>query len=198
MVDKLAGGRHTDPFAAKLSRDLRLAAWARRHGLIENGAPLMLSANRLKTTVERRTTRAVGGHLPSAVRTNTQDVLFSSYLAGDATVRDWAEDVIAESVAEAEAAVRDAHRRALEPSGGRIPVVETSAATRATATAFACCTDITAGPLGEGVCRASFLACFACRNAVVTAEHLPALLELREQAEARYPHLPWARSTPTP
>lgn len=34
-----------------------------------------------KTTVERRTTRAVRGHLPSAVRTNTQDVLFASYLA---------------------------------------------------------------------------------------------------------------------
>lgn len=190
VAEKLSGGRHVDPFAANLSRDLDLGAWARRHALTEDGAPLTLSANRLKTTVERRTTRAVGGHLPSAVRTNTQDVLFASYLAGDATVRDWAEEVIAESVAEAEAAARDAHRRTLEPGGGRIPVVQASRATRAQATAFASCTDIAAGPFNQGVCRASFLACFACRNAVVTAEHLPGLLELREAAEARYPQLP--------
>lgn len=67
--------------------------------------------NRLKITVERRTTRAVGGHLPSAVRTSTQDLLFASYLAGDPTVRDWAEEVVAEAVTNAEAAARAAHQQ---------------------------------------------------------------------------------------
>jgi hypothetical protein len=117
----LHGGRHVDPFAAMLGRGLELPRWARRHGLTEDGKPLTLTMNRLKTTVERRHTFAVGGHLPSAVRTNTQDVLFASYLAGDPTVRDWADGVIAEAVIDAEQAARDAHRRALTDGAGRIP-----------------------------------------------------------------------------
>ncbi|GAA1956713.1 hypothetical protein GCM10009754_28350 [Amycolatopsis minnesotensis] len=134
--DAFAGGGHADPFAANLSRGLALGRWARRHELTENGASVQLTLNRLKTTVERRTTRAVGGHLPPAIRTNTQDVLFSSYLAGDPTVRDWAEDVVADAVSDAEAAARAAHQRVLDGSGGPLPVVEADADRRAATTVF--------------------------------------------------------------
>ncbi len=186
----LGGGGHVDPFAQVLSRDTRLSHWARGHGLTENDVPLRLTMNRLKTTVERRTTRAVGGHLPSAVRTNTQDVLFTSYLAGDPTVRDWAEGVVAEALTDAEDSAREAHRRLLNGNGGPIPVVTSDVAggvdTRAAATAFAACTSVRDSPFNDGVCRASFLACFACRNAVVTREHLPGLVDLLGELERRW------------
>jgi hypothetical protein len=51
---------------------------------------------------------------------------------------------------------------------------------------FTSCTSITDGPFNDGVCRASFLTCFACRNAVVTAEHLPNLLDLADELERRW------------
>jgi hypothetical protein len=187
----LHGGRHLDPFAGYLGRGLALTRWARGRGLTEHGQPLNLTMNRLKTTVERRRTFAVGGHLPSAVRTNTQDVLFTSYLAGDPTVRDWADGLIAEAVIDAEQAARDAHRRALAPGEGRIPVVEP--ADDATATAFAACSNPTESPFNDGPCRASFLACFACRNAVVTGAHLPAVLDLQAEVERRWHTTPQQR-----
>jgi hypothetical protein len=81
---KAAAGGHIDPFAVRLGAQLRLSAWAAGHGLVDDsGAPLQLNLNRLKTSVEVRTTRAVGGHLPSARRTNTMDVSFRDYLRGD-------------------------------------------------------------------------------------------------------------------
>ncbi len=183
---RLEGGGHADPFAKQLSVGLELSRWARSHGLTEGGRPLRLTLNRLKTTVERRHTRAVGGHLPSAVRTNTQDVLFGSYLAGDPVVRDWADDLIGEAIADAETTARDAHKRALAASGGQLPVVGDEKAQAHTATAFAACTAISDSPFNDGVCRASFLACFACRNAVVSAAHLPALVALQAELERRW------------
>jgi hypothetical protein len=186
----LTGGGHADPFARTLSRDLDLSRWARRHRLIENGQPLRLTLNRLKTTVERRTTRAVGGHLPSAVRTNTQDVLFASYLASDPTVRDWADGVVAEALVDAEDAARAAHQRITKGNGGPIPIVQADAETRATSTVFASCRDIDNSPFNEGTCRASFLTCFACRNAVVTTEHLPPLVDLLDELNSGGPAHP--------
>jgi hypothetical protein len=41
-------------------------------------------------------------------------------------------------------------------------------------------------PVHDGICRASFLACFACRNAVVTREHLPGLVDLLGELERRW------------
>lgn len=193
VTQGLEGGGHVDPFGANLSRGLGLSRWARRHGLTEGGKPLTLTTNRIKTTVERRRTFAVGGHLPSAVRTNTQDVLFGSYLAGDPTVRDWADGLVAEAVIDAEQAARNAHGRALAPAGGRIPVVNAVDNGAGTATSFAACTDTTDSPFNPGPCRASFLACFACRNAVVTPTHLPALLDLQAEVERRWTSMPQQR-----
>ncbi|MFE9328369.1 hypothetical protein ACIHDR_46855 [Nocardia sp. NPDC052278] len=182
-------GGHVDPFAKSLTRSMYLSRWARRHGLTENGKPLVLTMNRVKTTVERRVTRAAGGHLPSAVRTNTQDVLFSSYLAGDPEVRDWAQQVITEAIGDAETAAREAHRRIIAGNNGPVPVLGTdadAAAGAVTSTVFASCRAIDDSPFNDGVCRASFLACFACRNAAVTAEHLPGLLDLLAELERRW------------
>jgi hypothetical protein len=47
--------------------------------------PLEVSFNRIRTSIEVRRTRAAGGHLPSAVRSNTIGVLFTTYLRGDTT-----------------------------------------------------------------------------------------------------------------
>ncbi|MET8699848.1 hypothetical protein ABZW10_13395 [Kitasatospora sp. NPDC004723] len=153
-----------------------------------------------------------GGHLPSSTRTNTQDVLFGSYLSGDPTVRDWAESVVGEALATAEDAVRTEHQRLLEAQGGHLHVmagpaeaarqdVEAAAekagispqAAKAalsgdTDTAFMACQDIEHSPVtpGGGACKASFLACFSCRNAVATEDHLPALLALQDDLAARW------------
>ena len=54
-------------------------------------ARLKLDMNRLRTSVEVRRTRQMGGHLPSAARTNTMQTLWSSYLRGDPAVTEWAE-----------------------------------------------------------------------------------------------------------
>lgn len=74
---------HIDPFGIRLGRQLGMNKWVARHRLTAdspageeegNGPrPLVLTLGRLKKTVEVRTTRAVGGHLPSASRTNTND-----------------------------------------------------------------------------------------------------------------------------
>ncbi|WP_216912971.1 hypothetical protein [Nocardia noduli] len=179
-------GGHMDPFAKTLDRCMNLTRWARRHDLTEHGKPLVLTMNRLKTTVERRTTRAVGGHLPSAARTNTQDVLFTNYLSGDPEVRDWAQDVVAEAIGDAETAAREAHQRIIAANNGPVPVIEADPTAMTTVTAFASCRAIDDSPFNDGVCRASFLACFACRNAAVTAEHLPGVVDLLAELERRW------------
>ncbi len=77
---------HISPFASLLGRKLNLDRWARLHDLRgDDDQPLSLHLGRLKTTVEVRTTKAAGGHLPSAVRTNTIDVLFRHYESGPPT-----------------------------------------------------------------------------------------------------------------
>jgi hypothetical protein len=42
-----------------------------------------VSFNRIKTTADARRTRALGGHLPSAAKSNTAQVLFRNYLSPD-------------------------------------------------------------------------------------------------------------------
>lgn len=116
-----------NPFGANLGGNLKGTTWARDRGLRfdpppsspgDEGAPFRLNFNRLKTSIDVRRTRQMGGHLPSSARTNTVPVLFSNYLAGDPTTIEWAHDVVAEALVEVEQVALDAHRRALAATGG--------------------------------------------------------------------------------
>jgi hypothetical protein len=115
---------HWDPFADKLRTTLRLCDWAGRQDLRgDDGRSLKLDMNRLRTSVEVRRTRQMGGHLPSAARTNTMQTLWSSYLRGDPAVTGWAEDILDGAFADAERAALDAHRRALAAHSGTLRII---------------------------------------------------------------------------
>jgi hypothetical protein len=117
-------GEHRDPYAAALAGSLRFQAWAQKHDLFEDSAgeearrPLPIDLRRVRTSVEVRRTRALGGHLPSAARSHTTDVLFESYLRGDPTTREWAEEVVSQAMSDAETSALAAHRRTLAANGG--------------------------------------------------------------------------------
>lgn len=94
---------------------LNLSEWGTRHDLTsDDGKPLKITVNRIKTTVEVRTTKAMGGHLPSASRTNTLDVSFQHYLQGDPVVRAWAEEIMTTALEEAESTARQFKPRVLD------------------------------------------------------------------------------------
>ena len=93
---------HADPFAVNLSGSaVDFHAWAGGHHLAvdpeaagNGSSPLRVHMGRLRTSIEVRRTRHLGGHLPSAARSNTIPVLFRNYLRGDPSTIDWAQDVI--------------------------------------------------------------------------------------------------------
>lgn len=200
---KNATAGHTNPFAATLGLKVPLHHWVRSRPELRKLPDFVLDMNRLKTTLDRINTRAAGGHLPSSTRSNTQDVLFRNYLAGDPDVGDWAKGVLAEALADAEDAARTAYRRARQANGelkvlpGPIDQARRNAGAAGAHigldektteevlegqrdTAFASCTTAVED------CRASFLTCFACRNAVATADHLPAQLALLDELADRW------------
>ena len=105
------GAEHYNPFGAALNSSIYAWQWVDRHELVADSLPpsppsepeaymdnesaalsrkLALDFTRLKTSVDVRRTRQVGGHLPSAARTNTIPVLFQSYLRKDPTTIEWA------------------------------------------------------------------------------------------------------------
>lgn len=218
-----------DPFARSLfgSFPLRLTDWADRHGVVRDlddddtaaSRPLALDFNRLKTSIDVRRTKQVGGHLPSAARTNTVPVLFHNYLRGDPTTIAWAHEVIGDAVVDAEQAALDAHQRALQAAGGAIRVVPgpshterlrtagldadtaRSAATGRLDTAWSACTEPEKHPATGKPCEASFLDCFHCGNCLITGDHLPRLLGLLDALAARRRQMGeqawWARYGPT-
>ncbi|MEU7823027.1 hypothetical protein [Catellatospora sp. NPDC049133] len=219
---------HRDPFAQTLWSNIGGNRWTARQQILADlpadleatsahAEPLVLDFNRLKTSVDVRRTRQMGGHLPSAARTNTIPVLFRHYLRGDPTVLAWASEVLAEAVADAEAAALAAHRRAAALAGGGPRVLAASQAAPApTGTvghhetrqepivvdaAWSACTDPQQHPVGGGRCETSFLDCFHCGNCVVTSEHLPRLLSLLDALTSRRSELPepvwWSRYGPT-
>jgi hypothetical protein len=210
-----------NPFGRDLNAKLYQAAWTRSHalyvdqparvgmqtapgGTVEQPALLRVDFIRLKTSIDVRRTRQLGGHLPSAARTNTMPVLFNNYLRGDQTTIDWAQGVVSEAFADVEQSAWAAHRRALEASGRTtlqvIPVgdqvqaltdagLEQGTAQRAAAgdldTAWAACRDHEHHPLTGKRCGLSFLDCFHCANCLITHAHLPRLLSLLDALEAR-------------
>lgn len=139
------------------------------------------SLRRIRTSVEVRRTRAVGGHLPPAAVTNTTPVLFSNCLRGDHTVQDWVEGVMSEAVADAESAALAAHQTMLRTSSAQPLQVNPPTTITETAVdgAWAACSDPEHRP-GTGRARrsVSFLDCFHCGNCVITDTHLPAITSL--------------------
>jgi hypothetical protein len=173
---------HYSPFDEALHTHIaRSQAWAARRSLLADGdqQPLAVTMQRLRTTVEIRRTKQMGGHLPSAAKTNTIHTLFRDYLRDDPVVRDWAGDVVAEALAEAEKAALDAHRRALASAGGSLDVTtDESDVEGGHDTAWGSCKDPDRHPHTGKPCRATFLDCFHCQNCLITASHLPRLLTL--------------------
>ncbi|KOU76769.1 hypothetical protein ADK57_04455 [Streptomyces sp. MMG1533] len=198
MNGKDATSGHKNPFDIRLSFTSTLTGWVKTQPELCDLPDFVLDLNRLKTTLDRVNTRAAGGHLPSSIRSNTQDVLFRNYLAGDPDVQDWAEDVITEALEDTEDAARTAYRRTRKATGELKVLTGPVDEARDVATAgigldadtarevldgerdtpFAACTKTTDD------CRDSFLTCFACRNAVATASHLPAQLALLDELAA--------------
>lgn len=223
--DGVTGPReHHDPFARRLNANLHRSRWITARGVLADqvpaadgaprpAGPLPLSFNRLKTSIDVRRTRQMGGHLPSAARTNTIPVLFRHYLRGDASVVSWASEVIAEAAADAEAAALAAHHRAAQTAGGGPVVLADPAAQQphdgqddadcahragtAMDTAWSACTNPQQHPATGRQCEASFLDCFHCGNCLVTPAHLPRLLGLLDALTARREQLAerdwWAR-----
>lgn len=157
--------------------------------------PLKVTFNKIKTSVDARRTKQLGGHLPSSAKSNTAQVLFKNYLKPDETTREWAEEVITEALEDAEQAARDAHAAAIGRRGAPtvIPDAESSQqledaglasqTARALAdgeldTAWTACEDYQHHPETGALCGDSFLACFHCGNCLVTRTHLPRLLGL--------------------
>ncbi len=174
--------------------------WLRRKVRPET---LLVDFGRLKTSVEVRRTKQMGGHLPSSVRTNTIPVLFSNYLRGDPTVVEWAEEVVGEALADAERSALAAHRRALRATGSALRVIagptdaqhlqqaglDADVARKAAAgdltTAWTECVDHDHHPVTGDSCRASFLDCFQCGNCLITRNDLPRLLGLLDALALR-------------
>ena len=178
---------HRDTFGKTLTGNLRFTRWSTDHDLrtdpISTGeatATLGVDLRRLRTTVEVRRTRAMGGHLPSAARSNSVAVLFANYLRGDPHAREWAEEVLGEAVTDAEHAALAAHRHTLANGGkSNLDVQPTRTDRPRHDGAWTACTDPALHPVTEKPCRrVSFLDCFNCGNCLVTAAHLPAILVL--------------------
>jgi hypothetical protein len=198
---KVLTGGHIDPYAASLNRGFLppLQQWGARHGLYADGGgvddhlPLDIDLNRLKTTVDVRITRAVGGHLPSASRTNSMDVSFLHYLRSDPRVQDWADRILTAALHDAEHSARTFHLRILDAAAERAfhhnpedaaaalgitPEKVKSAAVGELDTLVSSCLDIQHHPQTGGPCRDSFLTCLRCPNALVAERHLPMLYAL--------------------
>jgi hypothetical protein len=203
---KTRTGGHIDPYAVSLRGQSRptLRQWAARHGLYADGGgddhPLLdIDLNRLKTTVDVRIAKAVGGHLPSASRTNTLDVSFLHYLRNDPRVRDWADRILTAALHDAEDSARAFQLRILDAAAerafernpedaaaalGTTPEKVKSAAAGELDTLVSSCLDIQHHPHTGGPCSDSFLTCLRCPNALVAERHLPmlyGLLDLLQQ-----------------
>lgn len=203
-----------NPFSRRLRNIDGRRAWIRRKELFTDAAGsttvqhLPLDFRRLKTSVDVRRTRAVGGHLPSSTRTNTIPVLFQNYLRGDPTVIDWAEDVVSEAMTDIEHAAWSAHRHLMNGAERELRVhtgedrdlAEMSAASGTVEAAWSTCLD-PHQPGTQSPCRASFLDCFHCGNCVVTPDHLPRIVALLDILEHRRKLLGedrwWERYGPT-
>ncbi|MEV0195239.1 hypothetical protein [Nonomuraea sp. NPDC050691] len=170
---------HIGPFDSELARKVHLGRWAARHGLVDDdGRPLDMRLTRMKKTVEVRTAKQAGGHLPSVRLTNTAQTSFAHYLRTEPFTVEWAADVLTEAITDAEASARRAVARIGTDDSASVPEPVHAAAEQGRLdTLVASCLDMDHGPSG-GRCRESFLTCLRCPNALVLERHLPMLLAL--------------------
>ena len=193
-----------NPFGASLTAGIEANEWAiERHDLRgDDNLPLAVNFRRLRTSVEVRRTRQLGGHLPTAARSNTAAVLFSNYLRADPVAREWAQEVTGTALADAERAALDAYRRQLGHAS--VPTVSSgldgsaeNSLTARNAGPWSNCHDSTSHPATGKPCRATFLDCFHCGNCLITAGHLARLLSLLAALEQRRLEMPealwWSR-----
>jgi hypothetical protein len=198
---------HHDPFAVALQQSFRVPGWAEAAGLLADapagddgpGPALRVHFGQLKTSMDVRRTKQMGGHLPSAARSNTFPVLFRHYLRADPTTITWSQEVLGEAFADAEQAALRAHRavaaqglrvvRAFDAASIADAGVDEGVAERVARgdldTAWAACVDPDHGPVGSRGCETSFLDCFHCPNALVTPAHLPRLVGLVQELSRR-------------
>lgn len=219
---------HIAPFARSLNGSyLRLSVWAagRAKPVMadpvagQEPEPLKVSFNRIKTSTEVRRTRRLGGHLPSAAKSNTMQVLFRNYLGKDPVIVDWSEDILGQAFVDAEQAAVQAHRQMMAVRGHpRVvagPVskealvsgaaLDGESARRAVGgeldTAWSACGDPGRHPTTGGTCQVSFLDCFHCGNCLITRSHLPRLLSLLDALAERRQRMSeaewWHRYGPT-
>lgn len=210
--DRGTVAEHHNPFAQTLTGRADLSKWSRLQGLHTDAdafghtTPLGLDMRRVRTSVEVRRTRSVGGHLPSAARSNSVEVLFSHYLRGDPTAKEWARETMSEALRDAEAAALSAHSHVLAEHG--VTELEVRAGTDVDEPAageegaWTACADSSAHPVTGRACRrVSFLDCFHCGNCVVTTAHLPAITTLTATIARRRTELDeptwWTRYGPT-
>jgi len=179
--------RHGSPFLGSMTAGIEMKDWAARHGLTDDsGAPLAVSFNRIRTSAEARRTRQLGGHLPSAARTNTVPVLFRNYLRDDPATVEWAHEVMADALTDAEEAALEVHRRRAERAGSPEVVDDTAVPSpRGVEGAWSGCRDADHHPATGRACRATFLECFHCGNCLITPAHLPRLMALLDAMEER-------------
>ncbi|MET9564308.1 hypothetical protein [Streptomyces tauricus] len=208
---------HWAPFEADLGYGsaMKISSWAaerpkpvladpppRKNGKQLPAPPLRITFNQIKTSVDARRTRQMGGHLPSSAKSNTAQVLYANYLKADEPTREWAAEVVSEALVDAERAAADAHRRAAERRGGGPTVLPEAGtahdleqagmapdAARKLAggeldTAWTACEDHDHNPETQAPCGDSFLDCFHCGNCLVTRTHLPKLLGLLDSLGA--------------
>lgn len=210
-------GTCINPFYNDLGGDLRPGNWPQKYNLladtIENvvdsqpPVPLKLSFNRLKTSADVRRTRKLGGHLPSAAKSNSTRVLFSNYLSGDQSTIEWAHDLMGQTFSEIEKSAWAHHQQTLAAMGSsRLHVIENSTHGGTPSepryqTTWTECTDHTHHPISGRKCKASFLDCFHCGNCVITGEHLPRIMALLKALELRRDQLDqelwWNKYGPT-
>ncbi|WP_147436683.1 hypothetical protein [Microbacterium telephonicum] len=185
-----------NPFARNLSSGPAWSDWIERRQIMADPAPdgavtlLRLDFNRLKTSVDVRRTRQMGGHLPSSTLSNSTAVLFRNYLSGDASMIDWSQEVVSESVEDLLSTALTTHRDALAAQGRTSLDVRPLQASQVdrentTGTAWSSCADHDHHPVTGRRCTASFLLCFQCANSIVTAENLPRLISLLDALEVR-------------
>lgn len=179
-----------NPFAAALTAGIEVRRWGiDRHGLRgDDEQPLPVTFRRLRTSVEVRRTRTLGGHLPSAARSNTAAVLFNNYLRSDPVAREWAQEVTGAAIDAAERAALAVHRQSLVHSSA--PTVTRQPSTHRAAAAgqdgpWSSCKDPGEHPATGRACRASFLDCFHCGNCLIDRTHLPRLVALLTELEHR-------------